>query len=142
MTQNALSTMTDGVPPRPPQYMLVLLNFKTPGFAPGHPGDDPLLLEPVTIASLNAPGVTPRSSHAVPPGYARPGEGDYNTTIGYLENGNQRCVAPLRSSLPTSTACFCGAVGGPVRARRGHRHCHGRRAGGEWPGDGSGADAN
>ena len=74
----------------------MLLNFKTPGFAPapGQTGDDPLLLEPVTIASVNAPGVLPRTSHAGPPGYAPRSEGDYNTTAGFLENGNQRCVCP------------------------------------------------
>ena len=101
-------TVTHSSPaPAPFQYVLVLLNFKTPGFAPASgagAADDPLLLEPVSIASLNALGVTPRSSHADPPAYARSGEGDYNTTVGFLENGNQRCVLPVlcwfRTRLP------------------------------------------
>ena len=49
-----------------------------------------LLSERIAIASVNAPGVVPRSY--APPGYVFPEEGDYNNTVGYLENGNQRCV--------------------------------------------------
>ncbi|KAH9945077.1 uncharacterized protein BXZ73DRAFT_86648 [Epithele typhae] len=76
------------------RYMLALLPPKAPGFAPAAgqaTGDEPLLVQPVAIASANAQGTPPpRSSCAAPPGYAHTGEGDYNTTIGFLENGNQR----------------------------------------------------
>ena len=65
---------------------------------------EPLVSLPVTLASVNAAGVVPRSY--APPGYAEKHEADYNTTIGYLENGNQRCVYG---------ACACA----------GHSHGHG-----------------
>ncbi|CDO77950.1 hypothetical protein BN946_scf184720.g4 [Trametes cinnabarina] len=73
------------------RYMLALLPFRAPGFAPAvsaGPDSDALLTERVSIASVNAPGVVPRSY--APPGYVFPEEGDYNTAVGYLENGNQR----------------------------------------------------
>ncbi|KAI0326428.1 hypothetical protein GY45DRAFT_1285553 [Cubamyces sp. BRFM 1775] len=85
------------------RYTLVLLPFQAPGFVPsaGHSGGasaasgsgagavgEALLSERIAIASVNAPGVVPRSY--APPGYVFPEEGDYNNTVGYLENGNQR----------------------------------------------------
>ncbi|KAI0367999.1 hypothetical protein BV20DRAFT_949122 [Pilatotrama ljubarskyi] len=70
------------------RYMLVLLPFQAPGFATATPAGEPLLTERITITSANAPGVVPRSY--APPGYVNPEEGDYNTAMGYLENGNQR----------------------------------------------------
>ncbi|KAI0636046.1 hypothetical protein C8Q77DRAFT_1101044 [Trametes polyzona] len=70
------------------RYLLVLLPFQAPGFAPASPAGEALLTERVAIASANAPGVLPRSY--APPGYVHPEEGDYNTAVGYLENGNQR----------------------------------------------------
>jgi len=49
----------------------------------------PLLSERIQIVTENAQGIVPHS-HA-PPGYVIPdGEGDYNNSVGYLENGNQR----------------------------------------------------
>ncbi|KAH9847696.1 hypothetical protein C2E23DRAFT_847726 [Lenzites betulinus] len=70
------------------RYMLVLLPFQASGFAPASPSTEPLLSERISVASANAPGVVPRSY--APPGYVHPEEGDYNTAMGYLENGNQR----------------------------------------------------
>ncbi|KAM5531766.1 hypothetical protein V8D89_014536 [Ganoderma adspersum] len=71
------------------RYALVLSQFEAPGFAPATPGSvEPLISERVTITSLNAPGIAPRSY--APPGYVHEHEGDYNTAMGYLENGNQR----------------------------------------------------
>ncbi|KAI0359735.1 hypothetical protein OH77DRAFT_1471440 [Trametes cingulata] len=70
------------------RYTLVLLPFQAPGFAPASPAGEALLTERISIASANAPGVVPRSY--APPGYVHPEEGDYNTAVGYLENGNQR----------------------------------------------------
>ena len=96
------------------KYALALLSFKAPGFtpAPGQSGDGPLLLEPVTITSLNAPGVVPRSSQVVPPGYAHKSQGDYNTTIGFLENGNQRCVLVTPSRSPAAVPAYPDAMRG------------------------------
>ncbi|KAI0833624.1 hypothetical protein BC628DRAFT_1308762 [Trametes gibbosa] len=70
------------------RYTLVLLPFQASGFAPASASTEPLLSERVSVASANAPGVVPRSY--APPGYVHPEEGDYNTAMGYLENGNQR----------------------------------------------------
>ena len=77
------------------QYALALSQFQAPGFAPAAAAskDAPLVLEPVTIVSVNAVGVVPRSY--APPGYADTSTGDYMTTMGYLENGNQRYVRAL-----------------------------------------------
>jgi len=47
-----------------------------------------LLSEPVSIVTRQIPGISPRS-HA-PPGYEKPQGGDYNKSMGLLENGNQR----------------------------------------------------
>lgn len=79
----------------PLQYALALSQFQAPGFAPAAAAskDAPLVLEPVTIVSVNAVGVVPRSY--APPGYADTSTGDYMTTMGYLENGNQRYVRAL-----------------------------------------------
>ncbi|OBZ62661.1 hypothetical protein A0H81_15025 [Grifola frondosa] len=70
------------------RYMLVLLPFQAPGFSSASSASEPLLTEKIMITSVNAPGVVPRSY--APPGYVHPEEGDYNTAVGYLENGNQR----------------------------------------------------
>ncbi|KAI1796920.1 hypothetical protein LXA43DRAFT_985107 [Ganoderma leucocontextum] len=71
------------------RYALVLSQFQAPGFAPAMPGSvEPLISESVTITSLNAPGIVPRSY--APPGYVHAQDGDFNTVMGFLENGNQR----------------------------------------------------
>lgn len=70
------------------KYHISLLPFTASGFAPAAPADQPLLSEKVAIVTENAPGVIPHS-HA-PPGYVKPEEGNYNNSMGYLENGNQR----------------------------------------------------
>ena len=75
----------------PLQYVLALSQFQAPGFAPA--SKEPLVHLPITITSVNAAGVAPRSY--APPGYAEKHEGDYMTTMGYLENGNQRYVRAL-----------------------------------------------
>lgn len=86
------------------QYVLALLQFQAPGWAPASPSGpsgsgssakEPLVQQSVTLASVNAAGVVPRSY--APPGYVDKHEADYNTTVGYLENGNQRCVCALAS---------------------------------------------
>jgi hypothetical protein len=54
-----------------------------------------LLSEPVTICSTPTPGVVPQSY--MPPGYDQPvGGGDYNRSMGMLENGNQRFYHHIR----------------------------------------------
>jgi hypothetical protein len=70
------------------QYYITLAPFTATGFASSTTDAPSLLTEKVSIVTENAPGVVPRS-HA-PPGYVRPEEGDYNNSVGYLENGNQR----------------------------------------------------
>ncbi|KAL5486115.1 hypothetical protein ACEPAI_7159 [Sanghuangporus weigelae] len=72
------------------RYHVSVFPFSTAGFAPEHstPKNEPLLAEKISIVTDNAPGVIPRS-HA-PPGYVKPAEGNYNNSMGYLENGNQR----------------------------------------------------
>ncbi|KLO08938.1 hypothetical protein SCHPADRAFT_931505 [Schizopora paradoxa] len=53
------------------------------------PSNQPILSERIQIVTENAEGIVPHS-HA-PPGYVVPdGEGNYNNSVGYLENGNQR----------------------------------------------------
>ena len=69
------------------QYALCAFPSEAPGFVPTNP-DVPLFSEKVTIHTLNAAGVMPRTF--APPGYAHSNEGNYNTVTGYLENGNQR----------------------------------------------------
>ncbi len=69
------------------QYALGMFPSEAPGFVPANP-DIPLFTEKVTIHTLGAVGISPRSF--APPGYAPSIEGNYNTVTGYLENGNQR----------------------------------------------------
>ncbi|KAJ7094264.1 hypothetical protein C8R44DRAFT_814125 [Mycena epipterygia] len=71
------------------RYTLELLPFAVTGFTSldTEPGKS-LLSEPVKIATKHVPGITPRSY--APPGYEKPPENDYNSAVGYLENGNQR----------------------------------------------------
>ena len=112
----------------PLQYALALFQFQAPGFVPASSDVEPLVSEPVTITGLNAPGIVPRTY--APPGYVHADEGDYNTAMGYLENGNQRYV-PLRtsgrvcygstattasSSCPTHPSCglWTVSVGPPI----------------------------
>ncbi|KAF8206241.1 hypothetical protein K438DRAFT_1816872 [Mycena galopus ATCC 62051] len=68
------------------RYSLELLPFSITGFAPL--GTGPLLSEPVKIMTKSVPGVTPKSY--APPGYEKPEGSDYNSAVGFLENGNQR----------------------------------------------------
>ncbi|KZT01403.1 uncharacterized protein LAESUDRAFT_731262 [Laetiporus sulphureus 93-53] len=70
------------------RYHLVLLPLQAAGFVSKTPTGERLLTEEVKIAPFNAVGVVPRSF--APPGYVHVEEGDYNNSVGYLENGNQR----------------------------------------------------
>ncbi|KAJ7364224.1 hypothetical protein DFH08DRAFT_910474 [Mycena albidolilacea] len=71
------------------RYSLDLLPFAITGFASlGTEPGKALLSEPVKIMTKHVPGVTARSY--APPGYEKPEENDYNSAVGYLENGNQR----------------------------------------------------
>jgi len=74
------------------RYSIDLLPFVVPGFQlDTAAGDDnpALLSEAVIICTTHAPGIVPQSY--TPPGYAPPeGGGDYNKSMGMLENGNQR----------------------------------------------------
>ena len=125
-------------PGTPLQYVLALLPFQAPGWAPASPSgsgssgsgsgsgsglglgaaagastkSDPLVSLPVTLASVNAAGVVPRSY--APPGYAEKLEADYNTTIGYLENGNQRCVCWSRPRCRMLSVEFRVSMAGAV----------------------------
>lgn len=65
-----------------------MLPLSAVGFSPSTPVDQQLISQKVDIVAENVPGVVPRS-HA-PPGYVRPDQGNYNNSMGYLENGNQR----------------------------------------------------
>ena len=65
---------------------------QAPGFVCTDP-DATLFTEGVTIHTMNAVGVTPRSY--APPGYAAAQDGNYNNVAGYLENGNQRSAIIL-----------------------------------------------
>ncbi|KAL0954351.1 hypothetical protein HGRIS_003344 [Hohenbuehelia grisea] len=49
-----------------------------------------LLAEAIEIVSRQMPGVVTRSY--APPGYQKPQGGDYNRSMGLLENGNQRFI--------------------------------------------------
>ena len=60
---------------------------QAPGFAGTNP-DTPLFSERVTIHTLNAIGVIPKSF--APPGYASGAGDSWNVAAGFLENGNQR----------------------------------------------------
>ncbi|KAK7016285.1 hypothetical protein R3P38DRAFT_2993497 [Favolaschia claudopus] len=71
------------------RYTLELMPFSITGFT--SLGADPgksILSEPVKIMTKQIPGIVPRSY--APPGYEKPQENDYNSAVGYLENGNQR----------------------------------------------------
>ena len=70
------------------QYAVCLYAFSATGFSAAVPLDQPLLSQSVTVVTENPPGVKPHS-HA-PPGYVRTDQADYNNSVGYLENGNQR----------------------------------------------------
>ncbi|KAJ3795796.1 hypothetical protein GGU11DRAFT_746737 [Lentinula aff. detonsa] len=79
------------------RYSIDLLPFVAPGFQSDTMtnGDPVLLSETVTICTTHAPGVVPRSY--TPPGYEHPqGGGDYNNSMGLLENGNQRFYHHIR----------------------------------------------
>ncbi|KAJ7285158.1 hypothetical protein C8J57DRAFT_1498005 [Mycena rebaudengoi] len=80
------------------RYTLDLLPFAITGFTPlGVAPGTSLFSEPVKITTKHVPGVTPRSY--APPGYERPPEGDYNSAVGYLENGNQRFCKTNKSTF-------------------------------------------
>ncbi|TFK60980.1 hypothetical protein BDN72DRAFT_778754 [Pluteus cervinus] len=79
------------------RYQLDLLPFSAPGYTPaqaeqfgimGTGQSSALLSEPVSITTAPPPGVVARSY--APPGYVKPPAGDYNKSVGLLENGNQR----------------------------------------------------
>ncbi|KAJ7773471.1 hypothetical protein B0H16DRAFT_1714355 [Mycena metata] len=71
------------------RYSLELKPFDITGFASvGVEAGKSLLSEPVKITTRQIPGITPRSY--APPGYEKPPESDFNSAVGYLENGNQR----------------------------------------------------
>ncbi|KAJ7104002.1 hypothetical protein B0H15DRAFT_942036 [Mycena belliarum] len=71
------------------RYTLDLLPFSVTGFTSlGTEPGKAMLSEPVKITTKQVLGVTPRSY--APPGYEKPVENDYNSAVGYLENGNQR----------------------------------------------------
>ncbi|KAJ7227371.1 hypothetical protein GGX14DRAFT_419298 [Mycena pura] len=71
------------------RYTMQLLPFSATGFVSlGTESGKPLLSEPVKIATQHIPGIVPKSY--APPGYEKPEESDYNSAVGYLENGNQR----------------------------------------------------
>jgi hypothetical protein len=72
------------------QYTLVLLPPSPTGFAPAANPTEPLTHERVKVTTANARGVVPRSD--APPGYEVPKEGNYNISVGFLENGNQRFI--------------------------------------------------
>jgi hypothetical protein len=69
------------------QYEVCMYPSQAPGFV--HPDPDkPLYSESVSIHTLNAPGVVPKSY--APPGYAHAAQHTWNAAAGYLENGDQR----------------------------------------------------
>jgi len=70
------------------RYNLAMFPPQAPGFSCKAASDEPLLTEAVNIASSEAVGIAARSY--APPGYEEPEEADFNNTVGYLENGNQR----------------------------------------------------
>ncbi|GBE87898.1 hypothetical protein SCP_1201230 [Sparassis crispa] len=70
------------------RYQLALFPFQAPGFVSSGAANEHLLTEKVIITTVNTPGIIPRSY--APPGYVAPEETDYNATVGFLENGNQR----------------------------------------------------
>ncbi|KAJ8494400.1 hypothetical protein ONZ45_g13244 [Pleurotus djamor] len=70
------------------KYMLHLLPFQAPGFIPEGEKGEALISVPVSIVMRQTPGVRMRSY--APPGYEKPQGGDYNKSMGFMENGNQR----------------------------------------------------
>lgn len=72
------------------QYHLVLHPPQVSGFSCKVSAGEALLTEQVVIASAEAVGVLSRPF--APPGYVPPDDADYNNSVGYLENGNQRYV--------------------------------------------------
>jgi hypothetical protein len=60
----------------------------TAGFTPALEPTTQLLVEPIEVCTDLPSGPAPRS-HA-PPGYVHEEEGNYSTSVGLLENGNQR----------------------------------------------------
>ncbi|KAG6828626.1 hypothetical protein H0H92_007271, partial [Tricholoma furcatifolium] len=70
------------------RYFLEFLAFSATGFRPSIPQTQTLLTEEVAVTTQQTPGVVPWSN--IPPGYTRPEVVDYNSAVGYLENGNQR----------------------------------------------------
>ncbi|KAJ3757691.1 hypothetical protein EV360DRAFT_45536 [Lentinula raphanica] len=73
------------------RYSIDVLPFAAPGFQlDAVPTEDPVLLSAtVKICTTHVPGIVPRSF--TPPGYEQTQEGgDYNKSMGLLENGNQR----------------------------------------------------
>ncbi|CCL99286.1 uncharacterized protein FIBRA_01302 [Fibroporia radiculosa] len=70
------------------RYKLALFPPHAPGFSSKLTADKPLVVEEVTVTTAEAAGVYSRSY--APPGYMQPVDPDYNNTVGYLENGNQR----------------------------------------------------
>lgn len=72
-----------------------------------------------------------------PPGYVEKHEGDYMTTMGYLENGNQRCVSwlmCLTSLCVRSQFCSCVRTRAPSKGSAGSLtlSCGLPRQGPEW----------
>lgn len=70
------------------KYHLVLLPPQASGFSCKGSASEALLTEQAVIASAEAMGVLSR--RFAPPGYVPPDDTDYNNSVGYLENGNQR----------------------------------------------------
>lgn len=69
------------------KYFIQLEAFEASGYA-GPSGNANILTQPISVATINAPGIVTRSY--APPGYSDMDEGNYATTVGLLENGNQR----------------------------------------------------
>ncbi|KAH0832895.1 hypothetical protein J3R83DRAFT_11847 [Lanmaoa asiatica] len=69
-------------------YHLDLQPFEAAGFVATAPKSTPLLRQKVTIANFPALGVPVRSN--APPEYIQEQGADYNSSVGLLENGNQR----------------------------------------------------
>ena len=70
------------------QYTLALLPPHAAGFVSKLQMSESVATQKFTVTTAGAPGIN-IPSHA-PPGYAHSEEADYNNTLGYLENGNQR----------------------------------------------------
>jgi len=69
------------------QYFITLKAFQTSGFT-GANADTIHVSEKLAVHTVNEPGIVTRSY--APPGYSDVEEGNYATTAGMLENGNQR----------------------------------------------------